>query len=300
MSSTDYEVVIIGAGPAGLSAGLVLGRCLRKVLICDNQDYRNQFSSHINGYLTRDGISPKQFREIAHQELKKYTNIEFIYCNVTDIKKQNGIFNIIFDNKDPVSAHKVLLAIGRRDNWPSLEGAQELYGKSIFHCPYCDGWEWKQKALAVFSQGDKGADYALLLKQWSQDVCYFTNGPSQLSQEKQDLLKKHHIPIYEQPILRLESHNGKLTKIVLKDSIVDREVIFFNTDSYEHFELIKKIQCELDQDNKIIHEKLELTKQKGIFVAGDVCHDVYQAISSAGQGTQAAIYINDSLVKDSL
>lgn len=295
----DYEVIIVGGGPTGLSAALVLGRCLRKVLICDGQDYRNAASEVMHGYLTRDGISPKKFREIAHNELKRYGNVALVFNEVTAINKEKNGFKITTAKKQIFRCRKLLLAIGRKDKLPNIPHFQKFYGKYIFHCPYCDGYEWKGKALAVIGEDKSGYDYALGMLQWSKNILYCTNGKPINAHFVRGLVKNG-IEINTSKILDINKAPGNKLKLIFKNTFETKSAIFFDYSSACPSKLLKKLGCKLDKSQSIIHNKLCVKNVEGLYVAGDACHEIFQAIAGAGQGVEAAIYINQALTTEDL
>ena len=145
------DVIVIGGGPAGLSAALMLGRCRRRVLLCDSGQPRNRRSRALHGYLTRDGVAPGSFNEMGRAELVKY-GIEFRPIGVTAVTRVSDRFQVSFDNGRDEAARFVLIATGVTDDLPAIPGFEECYGRSVFHCPYCDGWEWRDRPLAVFGR----------------------------------------------------------------------------------------------------------------------------------------------------
>src|SRR5687767_12385523 len=144
-----YDVIIVGGGPAGLSAALVLGRCRRTVLVIDQGKPRNAAAQAMHGYLTRDGINPSDLLHLARRELRRY-GVEFRRDEVTQAKRQRDRFEVVTHKRERFRSRKLLLATGIRDQLPRIEGLTELYGISVHHCPYCDGWEWRDRALAAY------------------------------------------------------------------------------------------------------------------------------------------------------
>lgn len=180
-----YEVVIVGGGPAGLSAGIVLGRCRRGVLLCDVGQPRNQASRAVHCLLGHEGTPPSDLLARGRFELEGYATVTSRADRVTEIARYANQFSVTCADGSTLRARKVLLTTGLTDQVPQLEGIERLYGRSVHHCPYCDGFEHRDQPLAVYGAGDKGAGLALMMKQWSSDVLLCTDGPSPVSPSTQ-------------------------------------------------------------------------------------------------------------------
>ena len=208
MNELDFDVIIVGAGPAGLSAALVLGRCRRRVLVCDAGQPRNAASHGLHLYLTRDGIDPAEFLAIAREQLRPYETVQHRRARVADAARVAEGFEIVLEAEDGVTeeritARKLLLATGVVDTLPEIDGLRAFYGTSVFHCPYCDGWEMRDQPLAVYGRGANGVGLALELSFWTPHLTLCTDGPGELSEEDRERLWKRRIYLREEEINRL-------------------------------------------------------------------------------------------------
>jgi thioredoxin reductase len=296
-----YDVVIVGAGPAGLSAALVLGRCRRKVLVCDNGHPRNEASQAMHGFLTRDGMPPREFLRRAREELKPYTTVTVRDVTVTDARCDSNGFVATLESGETVESRKLLIATGVRDKVPRIEGIDELYGRSVFHCPYCDGWEVSDHPLAVYGKGEKGYGLALELTAWSADILLCTDGPSELAERQIQRLSRNGIVVAEERVIRLEGSEGILQRIVFEGrDPAARRALFFTTGQHQQSALATVLGCELNEKGTVHTGKYETTHLSGLFVAGDASHAVQWVVVAAAEGAEAAFAINTDLIKESL
>jgi thioredoxin reductase len=301
MDNSLFDVIIIGAGPAGLNGALVLGRCRRRVLLCDAGHPRNAASHALHNYLTRDGIDPAEFLRLGREELTSYETVKLVQTEVTDARCLEEGFEVTLSNGARAVARKLLIATGVVDEIPKLEGVDSLYGRSVFHCPYCDGWEVRDQPLAVYGKGENGLGLTLELVLWSRDLVLCTDGPSELSAEDLARLAKHNIPVREERILRLQENDGVLDRIVFVDGeAIQRRAMFFSTGQHQASELPKKLGCELTEQGCVATGEYEATNVRGLYVAGDASRLVQFVIVAASEGAQAAVAINKELMKEDL
>jgi thioredoxin reductase len=298
-----YDVVVVGAGPAGLSAALFLGRCRRNVLVCDTARPRNRVSRALHGFLSRDGTPPAELLRISREQLTQYETVELRNIEVVDAEQVEDCFSVSLADGEALFSRMLLLATGVVDCLPAISDIDGFFGKSVFACPYCDAWEVRDQPLAVYGRGEKGSGLALMLTLWSRDLILCTDGPSELSKENQDRLVAHRIPIREERIARLEGNNGVLEHITFQGGdTLRRRAIFFNTGQYQHSPLAKKLGCEItDVGGVKTGDYGQSTTTPGLYIVGDATRDVQFAIVAAAEAAEAACAINKALLKaDSL
>ena len=296
-----YDVIIVGAGPAGLSAALILGRCRRRVLVCDGGSYRNAASQALHGFLTRDGIDPTELWRIGSEQLRPYSSVELRKIEVTDARPINNMFEVTLSDGTHLTSRKLLLATGVVDQLPEVEGIETLYGRSVFHCPYCDGWEVRDQPIAIYGRGEHGRGLALELTAWSKDLLLFTDGAGGLSAEDRERLSSNRIGIREERIARLEGTDGLLERIVFTNGeAINRRSLFFSTGERQHSDLPAKLGCEFTKKGAVWTGAYESTSIPGIYAAGDASRLVQLVIVAAAEGAEAAFAINTALLKEDL
>jgi thioredoxin reductase len=294
-----YDVIIVGAGPAGLSAALLLGRCRRKVLVCDTGRPRNRASRALHGFLSRDGASPADLLQISREQLAHYDTVELRQIEVTDAARTTTCFRIGLSDGSSLLSRTVLLATGVIDLLPEVSGIDHFFGTSVFTCPYCDAWELRGQPLAVYGRGEKGSGLALMLTLWSDDLVLCTDGPSDLSEENLARLAAHKIPIREERIARLEGSDGRLEKIIfLSGDPLSRRAMFFNTGQYQGSPLAAKLGCEVTDSGGVkTGDYGQSSTTPGLYIVGDATRDVQFAIVAAAEAAEAACAINKALLK---
>jgi len=298
MVTDVYDTAIIGGGPAGLSAALVLGRSLRRVMVFDSGRYRNERSCALHCFLGHDGIAPHELLDLSRAQLRRYDTVECKRELVTAISREGENFVICPDSELPLRARTVLVATGVVDELPPIVGIEAFFGRSVHVCPYCDGWEYRNAPVAVLGRGAKGVGLARMLHHWSADLVLCTHGSSGLSQDDRDKLRQRGIPIHEEKVARLEGRDGQLEALVFESGdVVNRKAIFFNTDQHPRSALLESLGCTY-QAHGVECDEDGATSVPGVYVAGDASRDVQLIIIAAAEGARAALAINTALLQD--
>lgn len=295
------DCVIVGAGPAGLNAALVLGRCRRTVLVCDAGEPRNARSRGVNGYLTRDGCTPADLRRIGGRELANYPNVEVREVKVTDVHGAENGFTVELEGGERVETRKLLLATGIRDDLPPIPGFHELWGHGVHHCPYCDGWENRDRPMAVYGRGKEGRGLALEMTVWSRDLVLCTDGPAELEDTDRERLERNGIGLIEDLIEGLDGDEDGLKAVRFKTGqVLPREALFLMLGPCQTSPLLQKLGCEMTDKGTVETYAYERTNIPGLYVAGDASRRVQFAIVAAAEGAMAAFGINTELIKADL
>jgi thioredoxin reductase len=290
-----FDVVVIGGGPAGLSAALVLGRCRRRVLVCDAGRPRNAAAREIHGYLSRDGCSPLELLRIGREELRPY-GVELRDVTVSDVAVAGDGFDVHLENGERISTRKVLIATGVRDHLPEIDGLAACYGISVHHCPYCDGWEERDRVIAVLGQGTAAAGLALSLKTWSDRVIVCSDGRSRMTAKQRAQLAQHAVAIHEQRIARVEHDDGCVRRLAMRDGThVECDAVFFSSGQSPQCNFPSKLGCEFTHKGTVKTDHLGQTRVPGVYVVGDASRDVQFVIVAAAEGAKAGVAINKAL-----
>ncbi|MDQ0114139.1 NAD(P)/FAD-dependent oxidoreductase [Paenibacillus harenae] len=293
------DVGIIGGGPAGLSAALVLGRARRSVIVIDEGKPRNRVTHEIHGFLTRDRTKPADFRRIAREEISAYPTVRFVDDKAAAVTGNDGRFVITTTQGTVYNVRKLLFAVGKRDLPVEINGLTEVYGKSAFVCPYCDGWELRDRPLAIIAKGGGAHHVAKVLSGWSNQTVICSNGPDELTAEQREELMRHNVAIYDSPIQLIESTDGYVSRIKLEDgSAVDCTGIFFAPRLAAGSDLPDSLGCKMTETGTVVADGFGKTSVAGVYSAGDAATELYQAITAASLGSLAAVGINGELITE--
>lgn len=291
----EADVLVIGGGPAGLSCALLLGRCRRKVVVVDDGKPRNARSRGVHGFLTREGMPPHALRWVAREQLAPF-DVTMLDDHVADVRACGPGFEVVLGNGSLVRGKKLVLATGMKDDLPALEGLDALLGVSVHTCPYCDGWESRDRAIAAYCPTDEAADFALGMTTWSADVILFTDGGPKMCDRDLARLQSCGVRVRTERVVRLEAEGGQLRGLELSGGeVVPRESMFVHMGRHQRAPFAERLGLVFDEKRNVVVEELERSGVPGLFVIGDASRDVQFAIIAAAEGARAAYAINREL-----
>lgn len=294
----NHDVVIVGGGPGGLSGALALGRSRKRVLVCDSGPRRNAAAIQMHNFVTRDGTPPGDFRRIAREQLAGYPSVELRDAAVTSIHGERGAFVVSLAN-ETVHAKRILLCTGMIDEMLPIDGFRELWGHGIFQCPYCHGWEVRDRPWGYLARSEDEAHllpFALMIRGWTPDVTVFTNGPFDFAAETQEKLARARVKLVEDPIARLVARDGALAAVELATGrSVPCDALFAHPPQTQ-VPLVHELNLALDEHGFVKADPMTReTSVPGVHAAGDLTTRMQAAIAAAASGMQAASMINASL-----
>jgi thioredoxin reductase len=298
--SFDYDVTIVGGGPAGLSAALILARACRSAIVFDAAQPRNAVVKHLHGLLSRDGIAPLELLQIARDNLARYQTIQIEHVEVVAARCMNPGFEVTLATGRTCRSRKLLIATGVADNVPDVPGLRDLYGTSVFHCPFCDAWELRGQPIAVYGRGSRGHGLALEMLGWTHDLVLCTDGPAELDDGQRLELARNGVIVREERIVRLEGRKGVLESVRFSEGEpLARRALFFTVGQHQSSSLARNLGCVFNEKGTVHTGRHESTAVSGLYVAGDASRDVQWVVIAAAEGAEAAYAMTlDLLAED--
>jgi thioredoxin reductase len=294
----DFDVVVIGGGAAGLSAALVLTRARRRVLVVDAGTPRNAPAAHMQGFLSRDGMPPADLLDAGRREVEGYGGV-IRQGTATDLVAfRSAGFQVLLADGDRVSARRLLVTTGLRDELPEIPGLAERWARDVLHCPYCHGWEVRGQQLGVLWNGSDSVRYAQTVRQWADDVVLFVPAGVLTHAERGHLVARA-IGVVEGAVAGLVIEDDHLTGVELTDGhVVPRAALFVPPRFVPHSGLLARLGCQVDELGWVVTSQFGATSIPGVWAAGNVANARAQVITAAGEGSSAAIAINADLVDE--
>lgn len=295
-----YDCVIIGGGPAGLNAALVLGRARRRVALLDSNRPRNAVTHASHGFITRDGVSPAEFRRIAYEEVRRYPSVEYWSSEAVEVNRTHSGFEVADSSGLRLQARKVILATGVKEIFPEIEGFYPLYGKSLFSCPYCDGWELQDRPLVLVSEYSSVYHMAKLLLNWSKDLIVCTNGKAPLPEADRVRLHALGIAVMDEPVAAFIGRHGRLEQVRFADgSLIPRAGGFVTPRFVESAPFGEQLGCARTESGGIKTDQGGRTSIPGFYAAGDASYFApSQVVFAAADGSRTAISVNMDLTEE--
>jgi thioredoxin reductase len=292
------DTLVVGGGPAGLSTALVLGRARRRVLVLDTGKPANAVSNGVGGLLGYERVLPADLRRSGRAQLARHADVEVRDAAVVDATRTDDGFLVKLDSGSTVRAQSLVLAHGLRYDPPSLPGVEELWGRTVFHCPFCDGWEVRDRPLAVHGNGPAAARSALVISTWSSDVLLCTDGPAGLDAEERAALARAGVRVREERVRELVGQAGWLDRVEFESGPPEaRDAMFVRTVRDQPNGLAAALGCELTEAGTIAVDADGRTSVPGVFAAGDAATEHSRSVANAiGSGSRAAYAVALALV----
>jgi thioredoxin reductase len=297
------ECVIVGGGAAGLSAALVLGRARRRTVVVDAGEQSNRSASVIGGLLGYDQRPPAELYATGRDELAPYPSVEYRAGRVRSGTPVDGGFELEVDDGARLRTRRVLLATGMQYCPPDVPNLDGLWGESVFQCPFCHGWEMRDKRLAALTSRTEGVHDALMLRGWSDDVMLLTNGPSNLDADKRRLLQAANVTVEERRVVELIGRDGRLSELAFDDGTrLERDGLLVDAPLRQRSPLAEELGVRLVQGSaavdKVDADALHRTSVPTVFAAGDVSTQHPHVAGAVDSGSRAAMIIVQSLLSD--
>ncbi len=291
------DVVIIGGSSAGLSAALVLGRALRRVVVLDDAKPCNRFSHASHGFLTQDGTAPADLVAAARAQVERYDSVTFVRATATAVETVADGFRVSASDGQVISARKLLLATGLRDELPPIEGIEALWGRSVIHCPYCDGYEVHSQPIVIYADHEHSFHQALMVSQWTGDLTVCTAEGLSVPDDWRAKLDRRGVRIVESAVVGFNAPEGQLQGVMLADG---REIacraVFVRPVVHHRTPFAHDLGCKLGGHGLVEVDVLGRTSVPGVYAAGDLSNPLRSVAQAVAQGGAAAAGINFDLI----
>ncbi len=294
-----FDVIVIGGSYSGLSAGLALGRSLRKVLIIDGGEPCNRQTPHSQNFLTQDGEKPAYIAQKAKTQVLNYSSVSFQTDHVTEAIQNGHGFRVSTQSGQIFYSKKLILATGLKDNLPEINGLKECWGISVIHCPYCHGYEYRSKKTEILANGEKAFNLASLVSNLTDQLRIITSGPAEFETEQRKKFQKHGIQILEKEILEIKHEAGHLKQLIFTDGTAEPFDAIYTIVPFEQpGNLAVELSCKLTESGHIHVDDNQQTSAFGVYACGDCTSKMRSIAFSVSMGNIVGALVNQSLAEE--
>jgi thioredoxin reductase len=300
ITETSFDVIIVGGSYAGLSAALALGRSLRKVLVIDSGLPCNRYTPHSQNFLTQDGAIPAEIAALGKRQVMRYETVRFVDGLATGAVRAGNGFQVHLQTGEKFHAAKLMLATGIRDVFPEIKGFAECWGISVIHCPYCHGYEYRNKRTAILANGDRALHLAGLVSNLTgNDRTVLTNGTPDFTAEQLEKLQRAGIRVFDKKIQEVIHQNGMISQVVFVDGArLDLDVMYAAIPFEQHSSIPGSLGCEITGTGHIRIDDMQKTTVPGVFAVGDNSSPLRSVANAVAAGNRAGAMINAELVNE--
>jgi len=292
-----HDVVIVGGGAAGLNAALILGRARRSVVLCDDGHPRNAVADKMYGFMSRDGTPPRKLLEIARAELKRYPSVTVVKSRIDRAKATRTSFALNSKVGKLFTGKRLLLANGVRDKLPDIEGLAEFWGRSVFVCPFCDGWEIRDRSVIVYGKGKETVALAQELYGWTNRVSVCVENATALTAMQRRWIQLTNCRLVKGRLKRLVGEQRSLRAVEMANGDwLSCDALFLATPLRQTSDIAESLGCKIDKKGSIVVDDKCRTNVRGCYAAGDAVTNVHQVILAAASGVRAAVAICTDLL----
>lgn len=302
MSNNNLDVIVVGGGPAGMNAALVLGRALMSTVVVNEEKPRNLVTQASHGFLTRDGFHLSEFLETAKKQLEQYDTVTYKKDIVSQVEKVESGYKVISKDGTELITKRIIFATGYKDDLTKigLNGVEKVYGKTVFPCPFCDGWERRNEPLALFGRDEGLGHFAKTISNWTNDLIIFTNGKQPIGEAEKETLKKNNIQVVEDEVEELISEKGNLKAVKLKggNSIKRTGGFLLSTGEKQSTNIPKKLGVEESDWGTYQTNEWGKSTVEGIYIVGDAKNSFTGVVGSASEGSYVAEMITHEIIEE--
>lgn len=286
----SVDVCVVGGGPAGLAAATWLGRYRRSTVVLDSGTHRNRWVEHAHGYLGSDPVNPAALLDRARKDLEQYETVSIRAADAVSAQcSVDGLFSLALDDGEEIHAQRVILAMGVKDAFPDISNFFDFYGRSIFHCPSCDGYEARDQDVVVFGWSENVAGFARGLLDWAASVLVVTDGRDfEGERDQRAQLQRVGVKVVEDEVEELCGADGDLQAVRLRDGgVIPCSKAFFSIAHLPRTALAEQLGCELTTEGCLAVDHEGRTSVPGVYGAGDITPGMQYIQTAAADGAKA-------------